>query len=73
MATRSISVSGSGSMSDHDLLVGIHWHDDQPAGINVACSCGTELHIECDLEGILSLDELREIQDGHRGHYPDLP
>jgi hypothetical protein len=52
----------------HDILLGAHMHDeDSFAGLEVACSCGKLLHVECDPNGFafLSLDEILEIADNH--------
>lgn len=52
-------------MTDHDILIGLHLHADDVAGMEVACSCGDVLHVECSLDGLLSLDEIRDIAHGH--------
>jgi hypothetical protein len=52
-------------MDHHEILLGLHWHDDQVAGLEVACECGAVLHEECDPDGLLSLDELRDIASRH--------
>jgi hypothetical protein len=54
-------------MADHDILIGLHFHDESAAGMEVACSCGELLHVECDPDGLLSLEEIRDIAHGHCG------
>jgi hypothetical protein len=51
---------------DHDILIGMHLHDDNAAGLEVACSCGDLLFVECSLDGLLSLSEVTDIADRHR-------
>lgn len=53
-------------MTGHEIWIGLHWHEDQCSGMEIACSCGDMLHTECDTEALLSLDELQEIAGRHQ-------
>lgn len=50
---------------DHEALIGMHLHDEELAGLEIACSCGDVLHIECDKDALLALSEIKAIAERH--------
>lgn len=52
--------------NDHEILIGLHSHDEIVAGLEVACSCGDVLFIEEDPDGLLSLSEVNAVAQAHR-------
>jgi len=53
------------SSSDHETLVGAHWHNDGTAGLEVTCSCGVILLEGCDAT-LIPLSEIKAITEDHR-------
>lgn len=56
-------------LADHDVAVGLHWHEDDMAGLEIACSCGEVLWQECDTDALIPLSEVNAIAEGHRDNY----
>lgn len=56
-------------IADHDVAVGLHWHEDDMAGLEIACSCGEVLWQECDTDALIPLSEVNAIAEGHRDNY----
>jgi hypothetical protein len=56
----------------HETLIGLHFHADEAAGLEVACECGIVLLAEEGFEALLQLSEVNEIARNHRdnAHLP---